>query len=70
MEGKLHFFFQEIHFGTEVATYWLNRWADNILLRNGSQTRSAEVALCFNTCPGNIVTSGADEEGHWLAAVL
>lgn len=32
--------------------------------------RSAGVAICFNKCPGKIVTYKTDEEGHWLTVVM
>lgn len=26
--------------------------------------------LCFNKCPGKIITNKADNDGHWVACVL
>lgn len=40
-----------------------------MLFSHGSN-HSGGVAICFNRCPGKIVTFTADEFGHWLVVVL
>lgn len=62
-------FLQETHSCADNDSFWNNQWGDKILFSHGSN-RSAGVAICFNNCPGNIVTFQADVEGHWLIAVL
>lgn len=51
------------------ATFWSNQRGEKVLFSHGS-SRSGGVVICFNTCPGKIVTVKADEDGHWLAVVL
>ena len=40
------------------------------MLFSHGTNKSAGVAICFNRCPGNVITQKADENGHWLAVVL
>lgn len=42
---------------------------DNILLSHGSN-ESAGVTIFFNNCPGKIIDSNTDTDGHWIVAVL
>ena len=62
-------FLQETHSADVDATFWTNQWGDRILFSHGSN-RSGGVAICFNTCPGEIITHRADGDGHWLTVVL
>lgn len=62
-------FLQETHSCDADATWWSNQWGEKILFSHGSN-RSGGVAICFNRCPGKIVASKAEEQGHWMAIVL
>lgn len=67
---KAHcFLFQETHSSDLDVNFWTNMWGDQILFSHGTN-RSVGVAFCFNRFPGDIITHRADEEGHWLMAVL
>ncbi len=48
---------------------WTNQLGDQILFSHGSN-RSGGVAICFNKCPGEVITHRADGDGHWLTVVL
>lgn len=41
-------------------------WPHGVIFSN----RSAGVAICFYRCPGKIIKSKADNDGHWVACVL
>uniref|UniRef100_A0A1A8QG53 exodeoxyribonuclease III n=1 Tax=Nothobranchius rachovii TaxID=451742 RepID=A0A1A8QG53_9TELE len=60
---------QETHSCASDATYWTAQWGDKILFSHGSN-HSAGVAICFNKCPGNVISFRSDNNGHWLTAVL
>lgn len=62
-------FLQETHSSDMDTSFWANQWGDKILFSHGSN-RSGGVAICFNNCPGEIVTHRTDGEGHWLAVVI
>jgi len=42
---------------------------ENIIFSHGSN-RTGDEAICFNKCPGKVITFKADGFGHWLAVVL
>lgn len=48
--------FQETHSVAADATFWSNQWGGKMLFSHGTNY-SAGVAICFNGCPGNVVTS-------------
>lgn len=60
---------QETHSCASDATYWTTQWGDKILYSHGSN-RSGGVAICFNKCPGSVISHKADDNGHWLIAVI
>uniref|UniRef100_A0A1A7XB67 Reverse transcriptase domain-containing protein n=2 Tax=Iconisemion striatum TaxID=60296 RepID=A0A1A7XB67_9TELE len=60
---------QETHSSALDATYWTMQWGDKILFSHGSN-RSAGVAICFNKCPGNVISYKMDDNGHWLTVVI
>ena len=62
-------FLQETHSCASDTTFWTSQWGDKVLFSHGTN-KSAGVAICFNKCPGNVITQKADENGHWLAVVL
>jgi len=62
-------FLQETHSCDADATFWSNQWGEKIIFSHGSN-RSGGVAICFNKCPGKVVTFKSDGLGHWLAVVL
>lgn len=62
-------FLQETHSADVDVAFWTNQWVDKILFNHGSN-RSAGVAICFNRCPGEIITHRNDGDGHWLTVVL
>lgn len=62
-------FLQETHSSDLDASFWTNQWGDKIFFSHGSN-RSGGVAICFNKCPGEVITYKADESGHWLMVVL
>lgn len=62
-------FLQETHLDITDVKFWTQQWGDKILFSHGSN-RSAGVAICFYRCPGKIIISKADNDGHWVAGVL
>ena len=62
-------FLQETHSDKSDVKFWTQQWGDKILFSHGTN-RSAGVAICFNRCPGKILSERVDQDGHWVACVL
>lgn len=67
---KVHcLFLQETHSTDSDTSFWTNQWGDKIFFSHGSN-RSGGVAICFNKCPGEVISYKVDGNGHWLMVVL
>lgn len=62
-------FLQETHSESTDVKFWTQQWGDKIIFSHGTN-RCAGVAICFNRCPGKVITQEADIDGHWAACVL